>query len=80
MVDTGIRGPAVLLLEGFTHMPDDLLSLQAASFRYGVSVKTIRRRISAGDLAAYRLGGRLIRVSKSEVDALFHLIPAGIAA
>ena len=38
------------------------LSLQQAAAIYGVSVDTLRRRISAGKLPASRFGVRLIRV------------------
>ncbi len=51
-----------------------LESLATAARRTGVSVKTLRRRIAAGELSAYR-SGRLIRVVASDVDALFVLIP-----
>ncbi|QKE85157.1 helix-turn-helix domain-containing protein [Arthrobacter sp. NEB 688] len=51
-----------------------LESLATAARRTGVSVKTLRRRIAAGELCAYR-SGRLIRVVASDVDALFVRIP-----
>lgn len=51
-----------------------LESLAMAARRTGVSVKTLRRRIAAGELSAYR-SGRLIRVEASDVDALFVQIP-----
>ncbi|WP_404347543.1 excisionase family DNA-binding protein [Phycicoccus jejuensis] len=51
-----------------------LESLATAARRTGVSVKTLRRRIAAGELSAYR-SGRLIRVVAGDVDALFVPIP-----
>lgn len=43
----------------------------------GVSEKTIRRMIAAGDITGYRIGKRLIRVDLDELDALLKPIPAG---
>ncbi|MGG5258630.1 excisionase family DNA-binding protein [Phycicoccus avicenniae] len=51
-----------------------LESLATAADRTGVSVKTLRRRIAAGELEAFR-SGRLIRVEIDAVDALFVPIP-----
>lgn len=47
------------------HEPD-LVSLVVAAERLGVSVKTIRRRISDGTVRGYRVG-RLIRVDMEEL-------------
>ena len=44
------------------------LSLQQAATIYGVSVDTLRRRISAGKLPASRFGVRLIRVRAEDLD------------
>ncbi|NHA68238.1 helix-turn-helix domain-containing protein [Phycicoccus sp. CMS6Z-2] len=49
-------------------------SLRQASVRTGMSTKTLRRRIAAGELPAYR-SGRLIRVDPTDVDALLVLVP-----
>lgn len=43
-----------------------LVSLAAAAERYGISVKTLRRRISDGTIRGYRVG-RLIRVDPDEL-------------
>ncbi len=48
----------------------------AAAF-YGVSPKTVRRRIADGTIPAHRLGPRLIRVDLADVEAALRLIPAG---
>ena len=56
-----------------------LVSIDHAAEYAGVSQRTIRRRISEGHLVGYRMtggGSRLIRVDLSDVDALFHQIPA----
>ena len=47
------------------HEPD-LVSLAVAAESLGVSVKTIRRRISDGTIRGYRVG-RLIRVDMDEL-------------
>jgi excisionase family DNA binding protein len=45
-------------------------SLKAAAIHYGISEKTLRRRISEGHLKGYRMGPRLIRVDLDEVEAM----------
>ncbi len=50
-------------------------SLAQAADRTGVSTRTLRRRIAAGELRAFRAGSRIIRLDPKEVDALF--IPTG---
>lgn len=47
----------------------EYLSLQEAADRWGVSSKTVRRRIAEGKLAAYR-SGRIIRLRVADVDAM----------
>ncbi len=49
-------------------------SLQSASVRTGVSVKTLRRRIAEGVLPMYR-SGRIVRLDPDEVDGLFSRWP-----
>ena len=53
-----------------------LESLQDAANRLGVSVDTIRRLISDGKLAGYRLGRRILRVCPEEVDQVFEVTTA----
>lgn len=45
-------------------------SLAQAAERTDVSVKTLRRRIAAGDLPAYRYGPKMLRVDPDDVDQL----------
>lgn len=45
-------------------------SLSQAATRTGLSTRTLRRRISAGQLAAYRNGPRVIRLDPDDVDRL----------
>jgi excisionase family DNA binding protein len=51
-------------------------SLYEAAEAWHVHPDTIRRRISSGELAGYKLGRKILRVDLDEVDALFRLIPA----
>lgn len=50
-------------------------SLTEAADRTGLSVRTMRRRIASGELAAYRSGRRIIRVRPEDVDRLMVRIP-----
>lgn len=51
---------------------DDLISLAEAGELMGCCDRTIRRRISSGELTGYRIGrtGRVIRVKRSDVLGL----------
>lgn len=57
--------------------PQKYITQVEAAHRWAVSVDTIRRLISLGKIAGYRLNGRIIRVDVSEVDACFRPIPTG---
>ncbi|MDH6247548.1 excisionase family DNA-binding protein [Mycobacterium sp. OTB74] len=50
---------------------------QAAEY-LGVTVRTIRQKITDGELTAYRSGTRLVRVDLNDVDAM--MVPFGGAA
>jgi excisionase family DNA binding protein len=52
------------------------LSVDGAAGYLGVSAQTIYRLIDAGELPAYRLGKRLIKVQLADLDGLLHRIPA----
>ncbi|MFT3832867.1 MAG: helix-turn-helix domain-containing protein [Micropruina sp.] len=56
--------------------PTDLITLAAAAETFGVHPRSIRRRIASGDLPGYRFGPRVLRVSRSDVQALLRRIPA----
>ena len=45
-----------------------LASLDAAAKYIGVTDRTLRRWIADGDLIAYRLGRRVVRIDLDEVD------------
>jgi excisionase family DNA binding protein len=51
------------------------LSLKEAADMFGVSERTIRRRIAEGKLPAYRVGPRSIRVTAESAAALAKPIP-----
>lgn len=52
-----------------------LTSVAHAATYADVSAKTIRRWISVGRLAAYRVGPRLVKVDLNDLDALATRIP-----
>lgn len=53
-----------------TTLPEPVeLSVAEAATRHGVDHKTIRRAIARGDLAARRIGPRLIRIRVADLDA-----------
>lgn len=55
---------------------DVYLSLPEAADVVGQSVKTLRRRIAAGTLVAYRFGPRAIRVKRADLEASGRQIPS----
>lgn len=55
---------------------DRYLTLPEAAEVVGQSVKTLRRRISAGTLVAYRFGPRSIRVKRADLEASGRQIPS----
>lgn len=52
-----------------------LLTIESAAEMLAVHPRTIRRYIAAGDLPAYRIGPRQIRVRHDDVTALLSPIP-----
>lgn len=65
-------------------MPEALrkknMKLSDAAEWYGVSERTLRRRIAEGKLPAYRVGPRSIRVAAEDVEALATRIPTASPA
>ncbi|MFC0248750.1 helix-turn-helix domain-containing protein [Citricoccus parietis] len=47
------------------------LSISDVAEERGLSESTVRRLISRGDLRAYRIGKRIIRIDPADLDALF---------
>ena len=59
-----------------THQPRrQFETLARAAERTGLSTRTLRRRIAAGQLVAYRNGPRVIRLDPDDVDSLMVRIP-----
>lgn len=56
--------------------PGAFISRSAAADILGISVHTLRRRIAAGELPAFRTGRRIIRVRVSDLERLLQLVPA----
>jgi excisionase family DNA binding protein len=52
------------------------VSVGDAARHYGVSTRTIRRRIAEGKLRAYRVGGQ-IRIDRGDLERLARPIPTG---
>lgn len=57
------------------HDATEYLTLSEAAARYKVSQRTLRRRISTGDLPALHCGRRIIRIPAPALDELFRPIP-----
>jgi excisionase family DNA binding protein len=56
-----------------------LVTQQAAAEYLGVTERTIRNYVSRGQLRAYRVGGRVVRIDQDDLDALLRPIPtAGV--
>lgn len=56
--------------------PGAFISLSKAADMLSVSVPTLRRRIAAGELPAYRTGRRIIRIKISDLDRLLRRVPS----
>jgi excisionase family DNA binding protein len=50
-------------------------SIPDAAARAGVTTRSIRRWIASGDLSAYRIGRRMIRLDADELDRRMQAIP-----
>jgi excisionase family DNA binding protein len=50
---------------------DDRLTIKQSAARIGVSENTIRNYLMRGELHGERIGARIIRIRKSDLDALF---------
>ena len=56
--------------------PGAFISLAAAADMLGISVHTLRRRIAAGELPAFRTGKRIIRVRVSDLEGILRRVPS----
>lgn len=50
-------------------------SLGEAAEILGVTDRTLRNYIARGKLPAYRIGARIVRVRRTDLESLFHRIP-----
>lgn len=57
------------------HVEHVWISLSDAAAQLGVSVDTLKRRIAAGRLPAYRNGQRIIRLRVSDVQQFLRRVP-----
>lgn len=55
--------------------PGAFISLAQAADILGISVHTLRRRIAAGELPAFRTGRRIIRVRVEDLERLLKRVP-----
>lgn len=55
--------------------PGAFISLSAAADILGISVHTLRRRIAAGELPAFRSGRRIIRVRVGDLEKVLRRVP-----
>lgn len=62
--------PKTLKSPKMAKTPKTYESLAQAAERTDVSIKTLRRRIAAGDLPAYRYGPKVLRVDPNDIDKL----------
>lgn len=51
-------------------MPNNMMTLPEAADYLGATVRGLRHWISTGQLPAYRLGARAIRVKREDLDAM----------
>lgn len=56
--------------------PGAFVSLSTAADMLGISVHTLRRRIAAGELPAFRTGRRIIRVRVSDLEKILQRVPS----
>ncbi|HTX55285.1 MAG TPA: helix-turn-helix domain-containing protein [Candidatus Baltobacteraceae bacterium] len=52
-----------------TKTPDRLVSIAEAAEYLGVSERTVRNMMHDGRLKGHRLGGRVVRIRLSDIDA-----------
>ncbi|MEU7140861.1 helix-turn-helix domain-containing protein [Nocardia sp. NPDC046473] len=62
-------------------VPEDLMTMREAANKVKLSVRTLERLIATGDLRAYRVGARSVRVDPNDLAELVRPIAvAGGAA
>ena len=53
------------------------LSIRQVAEYWGVSDRTVRRYIADGTISAARIGPKLVRIDRAQVESLDKVIPAG---
>jgi len=56
--------------------PGSFISLSQAAEMLNISVPTLRRRIAAGELPAFRSGRRIIRIRTTDLERLLRRVPS----
>ena len=56
--------------------PGAFISLSQAADMLNISVPTLRRRIAAGELPAFRSGRRIIRIRTTDLERLLRRVPS----
>jgi len=56
--------------------PGAFISLTKAAEMLSISVPTLRRRIAAGELPAFRSGRRIIRIRVSDLEKMLRRVPS----
>ncbi len=64
------------MLQSIASTTDSLWTQAAAAEYLSVNERTVRRLIADGQLPAHRVGSRLVRVRRSDVENLLTRIPA----
>ncbi len=56
--------------------PGTFISLSGAADMLNISVSTLRRRIAAGELPAFRSGRRIIRIKVTDLEKMLRRVPS----
>jgi excisionase family DNA binding protein len=58
-----------------TTLPVTYITINAAAERLSCHPKTVRRLVSAGQLTAFRVGPRMLRLDVAEIDKVLRPVP-----
>ncbi|HEY2834358.1 MAG TPA: helix-turn-helix domain-containing protein [Sporichthyaceae bacterium] len=53
----------------------DLMTMRAVAGMFGTTERTVRRWVAGGLLPAYRVGPTLVRIRRSDAEALLRRVP-----
>jgi excisionase family DNA binding protein len=59
-----------------TTLPKKYISIADGAALYGISERTIRRRIADGSLRSWRVGPKLIRIDLADLERITRRVPA----